>query len=89
MVTCQDEPGKAKDIDIPPARCEGNVVLRGSPATEPSDLDRVMTVQDTEQVLKICKGSHYDHYLPTSDWEVRSGRRLRVFRWSHRTRVAE
>ncbi|MFH8367376.1 DUF5988 family protein [Streptomyces sp. NPDC018031] len=89
MATCQDDPGKARDSEVTAAPCEGNAVLRGSPLGAPADMDRIVTVQDIEQVLKLCKGSHYDHYLPTADWEVRSGRRLRVFRWSHRTRVAE
>ncbi|MBH5334498.1 hypothetical protein IHE55_06640 [Streptomyces pactum] len=89
MDTCQNDPAQTSGTDPATAAAPGNVILRGGPVNEPADAESVVTVPDTEQVLKLCKGSHYDHYLPTADWEVRSGHRLRVFRWSHRTRVAE
>ncbi|MFC0602416.1 DUF5988 family protein [Streptomyces palmae] len=75
------------------AQPEGNAVLRGAPAllsadTSPED-ERIVTVDDLDQVVKLPRGSHYDHYAPTAEWQERAGRNLRVFVWSRRTYVAE
>ncbi|TVL89504.1 DUF5988 family protein [Streptomyces sp. LX-29] len=72
---------------------DGNAVLRGGPAALSADPavenEWIVRVEDLEQTLKLPCGSHYDHYAPTAEWLERSGRTLRVFRWSRRTYVAE
>ncbi|KUJ69089.1 hypothetical protein ACZ90_14720 [Streptomyces albus subsp. albus] len=72
---------------------EGNAVLRGGPTTLSADAypedERIVTVDDLDQIVKLPRGSHYDHYAPTTEWQERAGRNLRVFEWSRRTYVAE
>ncbi len=65
------------------------VLLCGGPAERLPDDERVRNVSDPETVLKLPRGTHYDHYAPTSERIRRGGRELRVFAWSHRTFVAE
>jgi hypothetical protein len=44
---------------------------------------------DTRHVLKISRGNCYDHFISTSEHVDRDGIRLRIFRWTDRTYVAE
>ena len=68
---------------------QANVILCGGPMSERPENERLTTVGDVSQVLKLPMGSHYEHFGPTPEQRTVDGRPLVVFAWSHRTYVAE
>lgn len=66
-----------------------NALLRGGPAAQLTDHDRIRHVGDADHSVKILRGNRYEHFEPTSEFTRHQGRRLRVFVWTHHTFVAE
>ncbi len=65
-----------------------NVLLEGGPADLPEQARRVH-VADLGQELKLPHRGGYERFRPTGEYREVEGRRLAVFRWSDRTRIAE
>ncbi|MYS92096.1 MULTISPECIES: DUF5988 family protein [Streptomyces] len=66
-----------------------NVVLRGCPSPYLAEDERFRHVSDPDDRLKFYVGNRYEHFVPTSEWEVHDGVRLRVFVWTGATKPAE
>ncbi|MFI1018347.1 DUF5988 family protein [Streptomyces sp. NPDC020965] len=66
-----------------------NIVLEGgSPNFVPQQM-RVCYTPDENAKFKLLLGNRYEHFQPVDERVVIDGRKLRVFRWSYRTYVAE
>ncbi|WP_344260693.1 DUF5988 family protein [Streptomyces sodiiphilus] len=66
-----------------------NIVLQGgSPDFVPDHL-RVRYTANVDSTFKLFMGHRYEHFRPTQEKISVAGRELRVFRWDHRTYVAE
>lgn len=68
---------------------EANVILRGGPAADLPDHERIRYVPDPGATLKLARGNHYAHFTPTTETVPHGERALRVFRWTRTTYVAE
>ncbi|MBP8532285.1 DUF5988 family protein [Streptomyces sp. MK37H] len=66
-----------------------NVLLRGGPASQMSEAERVRYVADPALSLKIQRGNRYEHFEPTPETVSHDGSDLQVFAWSRVTYVAE
>lgn len=66
-----------------------NAYLLGCSERGVPDVDRLQRVDDQEDYVKVCRGSHYEHFRRTYEMIRRHGRELNVFTWSHVTYVAE
>ncbi|GAA2534554.1 MULTISPECIES: DUF5988 family protein [Streptomyces] len=66
-----------------------NVILSGCSSPYFTETQRIRYVPDPDEKLKFFLGSHYEHFVPSPDWEVHDGLRLRVFVWERATRPAE
>ncbi|MFT2014445.1 DUF5988 family protein [Streptomyces sp. 796.1] len=68
---------------------EANVILRGGPAADLPDHERIRYVHDPGATLKLHRGNHYAHFAPTAETVPHGERALRVFHWTRTTYVAE
>ncbi|WEV28799.1 DUF5988 family protein [Streptomyces sp. 71268] len=71
------------------APAEANIILRGGPAEDLPDHERIRYVRDPGSMLKLPRGNHYAHFAPTAETVAHGERALRVFRWTRTTYVAE
>lgn len=69
-------------------KTEPNAILRGGPASI-SKAERIRYVANCDERFKLPRGSHYDHFDPTSAVEAHNDVELRVFIWVGCTYVAE
>ncbi|MEU3959527.1 DUF5988 family protein [Streptomyces buecherae] len=72
-----------------PAPTEANIILRGGPAEDLPDHERVRYVPDPGSMFKLPRGNHYAHFAPTTETVAHGEHALRVFRWTRTTYVAE
>ncbi|MBB5937283.1 DUF5988 family protein [Streptomyces zagrosensis] len=68
---------------------EANVILRGGPAAEFPDHERIRYVPDPRSTLKLPRGNHYAHFAPTTETIPHGTHDLQVFLWTGTTYVAE
>jgi hypothetical protein len=68
---------------------EGNTMLVGGEPLGVPETERIRFVPPSEEAVKVCCGAHYEHFRRTGESVVHRDRPLHVFRWSHRTVVAE
>lgn len=66
-----------------------NALLRGGPAAQLTDHERIRYVAETDRSVKILQGNRYEHFEPTSEFTRHEGQNLCVFVWTHSTYVAE
>ena len=68
---------------------EPNVILRGGHARLSADQLVTRYVADTNAVLKLRCGNHYEHFTPSPATVHLDGREMQVFVWTMTTYVAE
>jgi hypothetical protein len=66
-----------------------NAILLGGPPAGPGPAELLHRTPDPDRVIKLLCGNRYEHFAPSAETEVRDGRPLRVFVWTHCTYVAE
>ncbi|MDX3803178.1 DUF5988 family protein [Streptomyces sp. AK04-3B] len=66
-----------------------NAILKGGPAFQLTDEDRIRFIADTTTKVKILKGNRYEHFEPTDTTITANDRQLHVYTWSGYTHVAE
>lgn len=64
------------------------VLLVGGPAAMP-ETERVRVVDTLADTVKLPRGNGYEHFAYSGESHERDGSWLAVFRWCHRTRLAE
>ncbi|GAA3554728.1 DUF5988 family protein [Amycolatopsis ultiminotia] len=62
------------------------IALSGGPA-ELTATDRSIRVAELDRTLKIRRGAGYEHFV--HDGQAVDGSGIAVFRWTHRTKIAE
>lgn len=65
-----------------------NAVLVGGPQGV-SEVHRLRWVDNSESEVKYRNGNRYDHFVSTTETTRIDDLRLRVFRWTVSTRIAE
>ena len=68
---------------------EPNIILTGGPTGSGEIPNRVRFVARPDVKVKILAGNRYEHFEPTAEVFVLSGRKLQVYVWSGSTKVAE
>jgi hypothetical protein len=67
-----------------------NVILRGGPALELAEAERLCHVSTLVDKIKLLRGHRYEHFERSSDmWTQPDGHELHVYNWTGFTRVAE
>ncbi|MGO4425034.1 DUF5988 family protein [Streptomyces sp. MCAF7] len=66
-----------------------NVILRGGPASQMPETERVRYVADPAFSLKLQRGNRYEHFEPTQETVQHGEDHLQVFTWTRVTYVAE
>ena len=64
------------------------VLLVGGP-TGLADADRIRVVGTLVEKIKLLLGNGYEHFTYSGESRELNGSRVPVFRWCHRTKVAE
>ena len=64
------------------------VLLVGGPAALP-EAERVRVVGALADTIKLVRGNGYEHFTYSGESHDHGGAPLAVFRWCHRTKVAE
>ena len=64
------------------------VLLVGGPAAL-READRIRVVDTLVDKIKLLLGNGYEHFAYSGESRDLNGSRLAVFRWCHRTKVAE
>jgi hypothetical protein len=64
------------------------IALSGGPA-ELALAHRSVDASALENTLKIRHGAGYEHFVHGGEFEAVDGCEIAVFRWSHRTKIAE
>ncbi|MGW7349865.1 DUF5988 family protein [Streptomyces sp. Z26] len=68
---------------------EANVILRGGPAQDLPERDRVRRVDDITARIKLVRSDRYEHFEPSTERVSVEGRELLAFDWTGSTYVAE
>ncbi|WP_043489106.1 MULTISPECIES: DUF5988 family protein [Streptomyces] len=68
---------------------KANVILRGGPASQLPEGERVRYVADAAISLKLPRGNRYEHFEPSPETINHDGVDLQVFTWTRVTYVAE
>jgi hypothetical protein len=64
------------------------IALSGGPA-ELAATERSVLASALDRTLKIRHGAGYEHFVHGGEFETVEGGEIAVFRWSHRTKIAE
>jgi hypothetical protein len=64
------------------------IALSGGPA-ELAVTYRSVDASALEHTLKIRHGAGYEHFVHGGEFQAVDGCEIAVFRWSHRTKIAE
>lgn len=64
------------------------IALNGGPA-ELALATRSVDAAALENTLKIRHGAGYEHFVHGGEFQAVDGCEIAVFRWSHRTKIAE
>ncbi|MDT8909787.1 DUF5988 family protein [Amycolatopsis sp. PS_44_ISF1] len=64
------------------------ITLSGGPA-ELAAMDRSVQAAELDRTLKIRHGAGYEHFVADDERPPGDGCDTVVFRWSHRTKIAE
>ncbi|AVV46596.1 DUF5988 family protein [Streptomyces sp. ID05-04B] len=67
-----------------------NAILKGGPAFQLTDEDRIRYIADTTTKIKLLKGNRYEHFEPTHTTITHNNdQQLHVYTWTGYTCVAE
>ena len=64
------------------------IALSGGPA-ELAATERSVPASELDGTLKIRHGAGYEHFVHGGEFQATDGGDIAVFRWSHRTKIAE
>ncbi|MFE0023209.1 DUF5988 family protein [Amycolatopsis sp. NPDC059021] len=64
------------------------ITLSGGPA-ELAATDRSVDAGELDRTLKIRYGAGYEHFVHDGERQAGDGGDIAVFRWTHRTKIAE
>ncbi|AXK33719.1 hypothetical protein DVA86_14705 [Streptomyces armeniacus] len=68
---------------------EANVILRGGPARDLPEQERIRRVEDVTVRIKLMRSNRYEHFEPSTDRVSVEGHELLAFDWAGSTYVAE